>query len=241
MTDSPASPSKSTPKCCVVVPAGGRGTRMGGAEPKQFLELGGVPLLILTLRNLLRCPLVRHLVVVAPPEELERTAGLLKTHGVERVTGPVAGGATRLASVKNGIANAPASASVIAVHDAARPFPDPRVLEGAIRRADQGVGVVVGRPAADTIKQVKDGRITGTPERATLWQAFTPQVFPAKMIADVYREADPDTNATDDAQLAERAGFPVEMIEGGSESLKVTTPRDLLTARAWLEMAGETP
>lgn len=239
MNDTVPHAAEPAPECCVVVPAGGRGARMGGPVPKQFLELGGVPLLVVTLRNLLRCPLVQNLVVVAPAEELERTAALLEEHGVERVIGPVAGGATRLASVKNGIARVPESAGVIAVHDAARPFPDPAVLEAAIRRAAQGVGVVVGRPAADTIKQVRDGRVTATPERASLWQAFTPQVFPAKMIACVYRNAAPDDDATDDAQLMERAGHPVEMIEGGAEALKVTTPRDLVTARAWLELAGE--
>jgi len=222
----------------VVVPAGGQGTRMGSGIPKQFLEIDGVPILIHTVRALMRCPLVRHVILVAPASELERTREILATYRIQGVIGPVAGGATRLVSVRNGIRQVPESARVIAVHDAARPFPDPAVLEAAIRRADQGVGVVVGRPAADTIKQVNGNAVTGTPERAQLWQAFTPQVFPAKMIADVYRNTAPDTAATDDAQLVEWAGHPVEMIEGTTESLKVTTPRDLITARAWLQAAG---
>lgn len=221
----------------MVVPAGGRGTRMGTALPKQFLELHGAPLIVHTLRALLACPLVREVVPVVPPTELDATRALLARHGIS-CAGPVAGGATRQESVYNGIQAVSAQATVIAVHDAARPFPDPRTLAEAIRRAGQdGVGVVVGRPCHDTIKRVDArGRVTGTPDRTRLWQAFTPQVFPAKMIRDAYGLArQRGTTGTDDAALAEAAGATVTMLEGRLEALKVTTPQDLLTARAWLD------
>ncbi|MDH4229696.1 MAG: 2-C-methyl-D-erythritol 4-phosphate cytidylyltransferase [Nitrospirota bacterium] len=228
--------SSASPTAAVVVPAGGRGVRMGTAIAKQFLDLGGAPLLIHTLRALWRCPLVCQVVLVVPTAELDFTRRLLKDHALEQVSGPLAGGKTRLESVRNGMQAVSAGADVIAIHDAVRPFPDPVVLERAIRRAHQGVGVVVGRPASDTIKRVDaTGRVLETPARGTLWQAFTPQVFPAKMIRAAYLAAPPDAVATDDAQLAEWHGQPVEMIEGSGESLKVTTPRDLITARAWLE------
>lgn len=224
------------PRAWAVVPAGGRGRRMGPGPPKQYLELGGVPLVVHALKGLLACPRVEAAVLVTPPEDLERAAALVAAHGLERVVGPVAGGATRQDSVRAGLARVPEGVQVVAVHDAARPFPDPGRLERAIRMAAGGVGVVIGRPAADTVKRVDDGgRVVETPDRARLWQAFTPQVFPFKMIAAAYDAAHREgVTGTDDAALVERTGGTVVMLEGGREALKVTTPDDLITARAWL-------
>ncbi len=221
-----------------IVPAGGRGSRMGGDLPKQFLQLGDVPMLVHTVRALLACPLIAEVVVVVPPSETDTTRKLLARAGLDRIVGPVAGGATRQQSVLNGLNALPHRTTVVAVHDAARPFPDPDTLSHGIQRAvrDQ-VGVVVGRPCNDTIKRV-DGRdrITDTPDRTTLWQAFTPQIFPVKMIVEAYHRAQQQGHmGTDDASLVEWTGQPVSMLEGGRESLKVTRPQDLITARAWLK------
>jgi 2-C-methyl-D-erythritol 4-phosphate cytidylyltransferase len=225
-----------TPRAWAVVPAGGRGRRMGPGTPKQYLEVAGAPLLVHTLRALLACPLIEAAVLVAPPDDLELAAGIVARHGLSRVVGPVAGGAERQDSVRAGIARVPEGVDVIAVHDAVRPFPDPERLGRAVRLAAGGVGVVVGRPASDTIKRVDEaGRVTETPDRARLWQAFTPQCFPAKMIAAAYEAALRDGAAgTDDAALVERVGGPVVMLEGDRERLKVTHPDDLVTVRAWL-------
>ena len=221
-----------------VVPAGGRGRRMGGDIPKQFLELGGVPMLVHTIRALLSCPHIADVVVVVPTPETDTTRRLLERFGIDRIIGPVAGGNTRQESVFEGLLALPQQTDVVAVHDAARPFPDPNTLSHGIKRAlrDQ-VGVVVGRPCHDTIKQVGDReQITATPDRTTLWQAFTPQIFPVKMIIDAYQQARAQGHkGTDDASLVEWAGGPVTMLEGGRESLKVTRPQDLITARAWLK------
>jgi 2-C-methyl-D-erythritol 4-phosphate cytidylyltransferase len=225
------------PRAWAVVPAGGRGRRMGGPEPKQYVKVAGAPLFIHTLRALLACPLIEAAVVVAPEGDLERAADLLAKHGPDRVVGPVAGGAERQDSVWAGLSHVPEGVEVVAVHDAVRPFPDPERLARAVRMAAGGMGVVVGRPASDTIKQVDEkARVTGTPDRARLWQAFTPQVFPFKMLAAAYEAARRDgAGGTDDAALVERAGGPVVMLEGDRERLKVTHPDDLITVRAWLE------
>ena len=230
-------PSTNTPNAVVVVPAGGMGRRMGGAVPKQFLQLGGVPMLVHTLKNLLACPLVTSVIPVVPERELIATERMLADHGIDQIIGPVAGGDSRQQSVLNGLLQLPDSATIVAVHDAARPFPNPSTLENAIRQAaTEQLGVVIGRPSHDTIKQVDDtNSVTGTPDRTHLWQAFTPQVFPAKMIVAAYRQAATDGFiGTDDASLAEWAGATVRMLAGDRESLKVTTPQDLITARAWL-------
>lgn len=232
-------PASNGPRAWAVVPAGGRGTRMGMEIPKQYVEVCGAPLLVHTLRALLACPGLEAAVLVVPPADLERAAGLLAAHGMDgagRVVGPVAGGPTRQDSVRLGLAHVPPGVAVVAVHDAVRPFPDPERLARAIERATEGVGVVVGRPASDTIKRVDgEGRVVESPDRARLWQAFTPQVFPAKMIAAAHDDAHrAGWSGTDDAALVERAGGTVVMVEGGREALKVTTPDDLITARAWL-------
>lgn len=225
------------PRAVVVVPAGGTGQRMGGTVPKQFLELGGLPLLVHTLRALAACPSVMEIVPVVPGKDREAVRGMIQTFALEKVADPVAGGASRQISVANGLVAVTGNPEVIAVHDAARPFPDPATLDRAIARAADGVGVVVGCPAKDTLKQVDDaGRVTGTPDRSRLWQAFTPQVFPAKMIVSAYEQGTRNGfQGTDDASLAEHAGHVVEMIEGGREALKVTTPLDLEIARAWIK------
>jgi 2-C-methyl-D-erythritol 4-phosphate cytidylyltransferase len=227
------------PRAWAVVPAGGRGARMGLDTPKQYLEVRGVPLLVHTLRALLACPRIEGLVLVVPADDREGAAALLAAHGLDggRIAAPVAGGATRQDSVRRGLAEVPEGVDVVAIHDAVRPFPDPERLGAAIRRAAaDGVGVVVGRPASDTIKRVDGaGRVLESPDRARLWQAFTPQVFPVKMIAAAHDDAHrAGWRGTDDAALVERAGGTVVMVEGGREALKVTTPDDLLTAGAWL-------
>jgi 2-C-methyl-D-erythritol 4-phosphate cytidylyltransferase len=212
---------------------------MGLDTPKQYVEVRGVPLLVHTLRALLACPSLEAVVLVVPAADLERAAALLRAHGLEggRVAAPAAGGATRQDSVRLGLARVPDGVDVVAIHDAVRPFPEPERLAAAIRTAAaEGVGVVVGRPASDTIKRVDGaGRVLESPDRARLWQAFTPQVFPAKMIAAAHDDAHrAGRSGTDDAALVERAGGTVVMVEGGREALKVTTPDDLVTAGAWL-------
>jgi 2-C-methyl-D-erythritol 4-phosphate cytidylyltransferase len=210
---------------------------MGHATPKQYAEVGGAPLLVHTLRALLSCPLIEAAVLVVPDGDRDLAAGIVARHGLERIVGPVAGGAERQDSVRAGLQAVPDGVEVIAVHDAVRPFPDPGRLGRAIRLAAGGVGVVVGRPASDTIKRVDgSGRVTETPDRAGLWQAYTPQVFPAKLLVAAHAQAAREAAVgTDDAALVERAGGPVVMLEGDRERLKVTHPDDLAIVRAWLE------
>lgn len=194
-------------------------------------------MLVHTLKNLLACQLVTAVIPVVPQGELDATKQMLADHGISQIIGPVAGGDSRQQSVLNGLLHLPETSTVVAIHDAARPFPNPVTLEEAIRRAAiEQSGVVIGRPSHDTIKQVSDtDTVTDTPDRTRLWQAFTPQVFPAKMIVAAYRKAATDGFiGTDDASLAEWAGATVRMLAGDRESLKVTTPQDLITARAWL-------
>lgn len=217
----------------VVLPAAGSGRRMGGVR-KPFLELAGEPVLLHALRPFLADPRVCAVVVAlgatdaaAPPAWLTAADPRVRV---------VRGGATRAESVRNGIAALP-DVDVIAVHDAARPLVTADVVARCIDIALGGEGAVAGCPAVDTVKQVDaDGHIVGTPDRASLWYAQTPQVFPADMVRRAYEED--LEGATDDASLVERLGGPVRMVDAGATNLKVTRAEDLPLAETLLGTRG---
>jgi 2-C-methyl-D-erythritol 4-phosphate cytidylyltransferase len=220
-------------RAAVVIPAAGAGRRMGG-EAKAFLALAGEPMLLHTLRPFLAESRVVRVVIAldavsaaAPPTWL--------TALDERVT-VVAGGATRGESVAGALAAIDADVDVVLIHDAARPFVTAAVIDRAIRAAAAGESVIAAVPVTDTIQQVNgEGRITGTPERHSLWHAQTPQAFPRHVVIDAYRAARADGfTATDDAAVIARYGTVVRVIEGTRENFKVTTPTDVLVAEALL-------
>lgn len=218
--------SAARPRAAAVIPAGGAGRRMGGVR-KQYMELGGTPVLLHALRPFLEHPDV-HWVVVALPAEDMASPPLFLPEGV-RV---VAGGAERGDSVRLALEAVPASADIVLIHDAARPLLERDVVDRAIEAAAGGVGAVAAVPVSDTLKQVDaDGFVRATVERAGLWRAQTPQAFPRRMIVDAYARAKADGVAvTDDAALVEHYGGRVKVVHGSARNLKVTTPEDLRIA-----------
>lgn len=221
----------------VAVPAAGSGRRMGGVR-KPFLELAGEPVLIHALRPFLADDRVIAVVVaLGAADAADPPAWLTDLDPRIRV---VAGGTTRAESVRNALEALPADVTVLAVHDAARPLVGSDVVARCIDVATSGMGAVAGCPAVDTMKLVDDeARITATPDRARLWHAHTPQVFPARLLRRAYAV---DTltlaGATDDAALAERVGARVRMVDEGPANLKVTRPEDLPVAEAILRARG---
>lgn len=214
----------------VAIPAAGFGRRMGGAR-KPLLQLAGEPILVHALRPFLADPRVTRIAVAMTADDVKALPDWLT--GVDHRVVVVEGGDTRGVSVARAIAALPDDVSVIAVHDAARPLVTRRVIAQCIDLAHSGFGAVAGSPAIDTIKRV-DGRafVTGTPDRSTLWQAHTPQVFPADELRAAYASG-VDT-ATDDAALVEAAGGRIRMVDDGGTNLKVTRPVDLVVAEAIL-------
>jgi len=224
----------------VVLPAAGSGTRMGDATPgagKAFLVLSGEPLLLHAIRPFLADPRVVSVVAVLPAEMAKQPPAWLTDLDARVVAAP--GGATRTQSVRAGLAKLPADLDAIAVHDAARPLVAPGVVSACIDAALGGGGAVAGCPAVDTLKRV-DGRrrVVETPNRAELWHAQTPQVFPAAVLRDAY--ANPSAEATDDAALVERfaPGTVVTMVDAGASNLKITRPEDVAIAEAILRRRG---
>jgi 2-C-methyl-D-erythritol 4-phosphate cytidylyltransferase len=210
-----------------VIVAGGKGLRVGGGIPKQYLEVAGVPVLLRAIRPFLIHDGVDAVVVVLPPPDAESPPEWLRGLRL-RV---VAGGAERGDSVWNGLAAVPAGTGIVLVHDGARPFIDAPLIDRVLAGARAG-GAIAAVPVTDTIKQVgPDGVITGTPERARLWRAQTPQGFPLPGLLDAYRRARAEgMAATDDAALYERYVGPVRVVQGAERNIKVTYPQDLAVA-----------
>lgn len=212
-----------------ILVAAGRGERMGAGRPKAFIDLGGQPLLLRAARALAACSTLDELVAVVPEEAQEEAHSVLS--GVaQRI---VVGGARRQDSVLAGLRAAPDGfAGIVLVHDAARPFVTPEIVE-AVAEAARRVGAAVPvLPLHDTIKTVEDGWITATLDRSRLVSAQTPQGFRFDLLMQACEAAARDGVAlTDEAMAIERLGAPVAAVPGSPRNRKLTTPADLEWAR----------
>jgi 2-C-methyl-D-erythritol 4-phosphate cytidylyltransferase len=216
-----------------ILVAAGRGERLGLDQPKAFAKLGEEPLLAEPLRRLDESEWVDAIVLVAPPGWEEPAILLAEELGCDKVSACVAGGETRTDSVRAGLAEVPADALVVLVHDAARPLLPSEVLERVLAPLSEGWdGAVPGVAVADTLKRVgRDGGVVETVPRDELRAVQTPQAF----LADVLRRAfATGAEATDCAGLVEAAGGRVRVVEGDPRLLKVTTSADLERIGSWL-------
>ena len=220
-----------------IVPSAGDGRRIGGRISKPFLELGGRPLLVYTLRALQESPAIRWIILVVRPADRRRAAALLKRHRITKALPPCPGGASRAESVARGFAALPRLAHWVLVHDAARPCVSRRLIRQAIGAAKRHGAVACGLPASLTVKAVDGrGQVRMTLDRDQLWFVQTPQVFRRDWFAEALARANGSlAQFPDDAAIVEAGGFPVRMIPGDPLNLKVTTPEDLILAEAILK------
>ena len=226
-------------KAVAVIPAGGAGARMGAQRPKQYLVLGGAPILIHTARALARCRSLEGLIVAAPPDRVDVTRALLARFRVPRVLAVVAGGEERQDSVRLGLEAVPPEAAWVVVHDGVRPFATPEVVDRVLAAARVPGAATCGWPVRETVKRVRDKVVEATLPREGLWLTQTPQAFRRALLVEAHVKAAHDGyRATDDAMLIERLGGRVAMVEGLPQNLKITTPEDLKAARAWLGRRG---
>lgn len=223
-----------------IVVASGSGSRFGGGEGKQLATLAGIPLVGHSMLALEKCEEIDEIVLVCHPDRVEEfSADVVVGLGLTKVSRVVPGRDTRQGSVAAGLERVREDATIIVVHDGARPLVTPTIFSQAIAALLCGgpaEGVVVGHPAVDTLKSVDvDGTVTGTPDRASLWVAQTPQVFLARVLRRAHEAAAASGfTGTDDASLVERAGGVVRMVEGPRHNIKVTVPEDLVFASALL-------
>jgi len=203
---------------------------MGGDRPKAFLSLAGEPLLLHSARAFEASPKVRDLVAVVPKEEVERARAILSPIGKLRAVVP--GGARRQDSVGEGMKQAAAGFDgVVLVHDAARPFAEPALIDAVIEAAAAHGAALPVLPLVDTIKRVRDGQVAETLDRAELFGAQTPQGFRFPLLARAYEQAGMDgVTVTDEAMAVERLGAHVAAVPGSARNEKITTPEDLARA-----------
>ena len=219
-----------------VIVAGGRAQRFGGDTPKQYRLLAGVPMVVRALRAFDGCA-IDGIVLVVPESDLDWVgARLLPSAALSKPVRLVAGGASRQASVANGLAAIPEDESLAAIHDAARPLVSAACITACIEGARQHGACIAAVPVADTLKRVgPEGRITGTLAREGVWLAQTPQVFRTRMIREAHDAAfRSGRSGTDDAELIEQAGGIVHVVCGSPANFKITTVDDLRTAEMLL-------
>lgn len=211
----------------LVIPAGGRGLRMGGGLPKQFRDWGGRPLLQATVEAFL-APGMPHLAGIAlavPDSHLEET----RSWSFSAPCWVVPGGDTRQASVWAALRALPDQPfAPVMIHDAVRPFPPAAPLWEALEALNRFDGVLLGEPCTDTLKRVDaEGRVLGTEPREEFYRAQTPQIARLGTWLQAFRAADEaGFAATDDVALLERLGLAVKVIPSPSSNLKLTTPED---------------
>ncbi len=231
---SPSSPAASPRDVGVLLPAAGRGERAGSGELKQFRPIGGVPMLLRAVRPFTQHPRVRQIVVALPPDVAARPPAWLRDLAGDLLR-IVAGGATRADSVAAALAALDAACRIVLVHDAARPFVAPETIEAVLTVAQSGVGAVAAVRVSDTLKRVsgEGGRIQETVDRRPLWRAQTPQGFPRAMLEAAYAARGATPDPTDDAQLVERLGHPIQIVPDRTTNIKVTSPDDFTLAEAF--------
>lgn len=231
---SPTSPAGSPPDIGVLIPAAGRGERAGEGELKQFRPIGGIPMLLRAVRPFTQHPRVRQVVVAVPPRDASAPPPWLACLTGGRLV-VVAGGATRAASVGAALRALDRECRIVLVHDAARPFVPRETIDAVIQTAAAGQGALAALRVTDTLKRGDpNGRVLQTMDRSELWRAQTPQGFPRDVLEAAYRQIADGSNetATDDAELVERAGFPVILVPDSSANIKITTPDDFRLAEA---------
>jgi 2-C-methyl-D-erythritol 4-phosphate cytidylyltransferase len=217
-----------------VIVAGGRGTRMG-APDKTFLSLAGRPIVAHSLDAFQASLSITSIVLVAGEHTVDRALELQESGQWPKLRVIVTGGAERQDSVRAGMATLPDGTTLVAIHDGARPFVTPELIDACVTIAiDQGAAIAA-MPVADTLKQVEDRQIVKTIPRSDVWAAQTPQVFNfSKLTVAMQDPRVNDLPRTDEASLFEALGYPVLVVPSTSMNLKITTPEDLLLAEAFI-------
>lgn len=230
-------------RIAAILPAAGLGTRMGSEVPKQFLELDGVPIVLLTLRRLAECPAISEIFIATRGEEAEPLEQRLSKEKLRIPVHVVKGGETRQQSVANALAKVSDDVELVLVHDAVRPFVTCEQVQRVVEEARTRGAAILGMPAIDTIKEVRRSSlpqdvalISATIPREKIVLAQTPQGFQTKLLKEAFARAEQDgVTASDEAALVERLGHDVFVVQGSERNIKITKPADMELARFYLE------
>ncbi len=218
-----------------IIVAAGSGTRMGGEIPKQFIDIGGKPILQHTLEKFQTFDEINTLYVVLPAQFANFESTIRDEWHIKKLVKVIKGGAERHESVFAGISAVDKNAEIIMIHDGVRPFVSLRILSDSIRAAQEFGAAVVGLPPKDTVKLIDGNRVQKTMVRDQLILAQTPQTFRRDVIVKANELAfEKNEFSTDDAALVERMGHPVAIVKGEWRNFKITSPEDVLVAKALL-------
>ena len=224
-----------------IIVAAGSGVRLGKNEPKAFVKIAGRTMLSYSLRVIAGVEAIRELVIAVPDRFESAARAEVSALGLRVPVKITPGGAERQDSVRIALGLTSSESDLVIVHDAARPIATAAMFEACLDAAARAGGAIAAIPVADTLKRVVDGAITETITRAGLWQAQTPQAFRRDLLIAAHQRAlDERIVATDDADLVERIGARVEVIEGSTANIKITTASDLAIVEAIIA-AGRLP
>ena len=216
----------------VIIVAGGKGLRMGGDIPKQFLPVGGKPILMRTIDRFLQYDEKMQVVLVLPESQQDYWRTLCDEYHFSQPYTLANGGETRFHSVKNGLVKVAPDALLIGVHDGVRPFVSLDTIRATYEEASRSEAVVPVIEVVETVRHLVDGKSITVP-RSDYRLVQTPQVFSAPLLRQAYGQ--PYTEFfTDDASVVERFGHPVTLVPGNRENIKITTPFDLTIAEAMI-------
>jgi 2-C-methyl-D-erythritol 4-phosphate cytidylyltransferase len=226
-------------KVCLIIPAGGSGKRMNTPRPKTLLELQGMPIIYWTIRRFCQVVAIKQIVIPVHLDwkvELEQAAkqAIIDSNRLDIVLDIVSGGNERIHSIANAIEKIdPSLVSLVAVHDAVRPFVSKKTIQKCIDMAQSHRAVIPGLPLRETIKKItSDFKVQETPNRSEYWSVQTPQVFHVDLFKMAYQNAQISTYfGTDDASVIEFLGVDVHFCEGNDENIKITYPIDFELAQ----------
>ena len=219
----------------VVIPAAGQGKRMKAGINKQFIAIGGKPMIVHTLSIFQTDPNCAEIVLVVNKRDMEDVQRLVNAFALTKVSHLAIGGKERQNSVYEGLKRLTVEDGIVLIHDGARPFVTQEMIRRVVRKASATGAAVLAVPVKDTIKQVDGESVVKTVDRSGLWAVHTPQAFRLSIIKEAHRQAETKhIQATDDAALAEMAGYPVSVVSSDYFNIKITTPEDLLVAEAIL-------
>jgi 2-C-methyl-D-erythritol 4-phosphate cytidylyltransferase len=222
-------------KVAVIIPAAGAGRRFGGEVKKPFAQIDSRPIFIRTIELFLSRPDVCQTILAVSPDDYdvvkEKYAANLMFMGIKLVKG----GVERVDSVKAAIDHVVEEAELICIHDAVRPCVLDSWIDRVFEKAAVTGAAMLAAPITGTVKRVEKDRVVETVPRAGLWEAQTPQVFRKDVLIKAYCNRAADFQPTDDAQLVERIGHPVGIVEADRRNIKITTPGDMSLATAILK------
>jgi 2-C-methyl-D-erythritol 4-phosphate cytidylyltransferase len=219
-----------------IIAAAGAGRRMKSDRPKQLLTLDKTPILIYTIRKFDACPLIDRIIVAAPHESVDEVRKLVAGAGFSKPVSVVQGGARRQDSVAVAMQHLNPDTTIVAVHDAVRPFVRVDEIEAVLLEAHKSGAAVLAIPIVDTVKQIRKDVIDSTLTREHLVLAQTPQAFRIEVLREAFERARRDEYyGTDESSLVERLGLPVAVVRGSERNIKITRPDDLTLARFFLQ------